>query len=117
MQPSRESVKLVANDERTAFTLRQDGETVAITPKMVEKADPFDQQTVTIAYTVNDGGQFDTTAQQHFDYADADEEGRIKLDLAAIKQAHPSATTVTVYVIRMVAPTLVGTVSLADSND
>ncbi len=87
MQPSRESVKLVANDERTAFTLRQDGETVAITPKMVEQADPFDQQTVTIAYTVNDGGQFDTTAQQHFDYADADEEGRIKLDLAAIKQA------------------------------
>lgn len=117
MQPSRESVKLVANDERTAFTLRQDGETVAITPKMVEQADPFDQQTVTIAYTVDDGGQFDTTAQQHFDYADADEEGRIKLDLAAIKQVHPSATTVTVYVIRMVAPTLVGTVSLADSND
>ncbi|WP_252904506.1 hypothetical protein [Secundilactobacillus silagei] len=39
---------------------------------------------------------------------------RIKLDLAAIKQAHPKATTLTVYVARMVASTLVGTISLAN---
>ncbi|WP_203650178.1 C39 family peptidase [Secundilactobacillus yichangensis] len=117
MQPNRESVELIANDERTAFTIRLAGETIAITPNMVNQTEPFDQKATTIAYTIDDGGQFDTTAQQHFDYADVDEEGRIKLNLAEIKQAHPSATTLTVYVARMVAPTLVGTIALTDQND
>lgn len=117
MQPTRETVDLVANDDRTAFTLQLADETIAITPAMVNQTEPFDQETTTVAYTVDDGGQFDTTAQQHFDYAQVDEAGRIKLDITAIKQAHPSATTVTVYVIRMVAPTLVGSISLADQND
>ncbi|GAX05304.1 hypothetical protein IWT25_00608 [Secundilactobacillus pentosiphilus] len=117
MQPSRETVSLIANDERTAFTVQLADETIAMTPDMIKQTDTFDQRTATIAYTLDDGGQFETTAQKHFDYADVDEEGRIKLDLAEIKQVHPDATTLTVYVIRMVAPTLVGTISLTDHND
>ncbi|MFC6253949.1 C39 family peptidase [Secundilactobacillus hailunensis] len=116
MQPSRESADLVANDDQTAFTLQKDGETISITAEMLNQTEPFDENATTIAYTLNDGGQFDTTAQQHFDYATVDDEGRIKLDLATIKQAHPKATTLTVYVVRMVDSTLVGTISLANKN-
>lgn len=116
MQPNRESAELTANDEQTAFTLRVAGETISLTPQMIHQTDPVDSKATTIAYTLDDGGQFETTAQQHFDYADVDDEGRIKLNLADIKQAHPNASTLTVYVVRMVAPTLVATIPLTDQD-
>lgn len=116
MQPNRVNVALVANQDQTAFEIQLRDQIVAITPEMVQKTDPLGAHTTTIAYTLDDGGQTETTAQQHFDYADVDDDGRILLNVAEIQKAHPNASTITVYVIRLAAPTLVGTISLASNR-
>lgn len=116
MQPQRVAVALMPNSDRTAFQIRLRDQTIAITPEMVHQNDPFGAHTATIAYTLNDGPQTETLAQQHFDYADVDEEGRIKLNVADIQQAHPDATELTVYVARLAAPTLVATIQLVSHD-
>ncbi|KRK97401.1 hypothetical protein FD04_GL001421 [Secundilactobacillus odoratitofui DSM 19909 = JCM 15043] len=116
MQPNRVNVKLIANEAHDAFQINLNEQVIAITPEMIVKKDSYDASTTTVAYTLDDGGQTETTAQQHFAYAKTDDEGRILLDVNALKQAHPEASTVTVYVIRLAAPTLVGTISLGTQN-
>ncbi|MTV81781.1 hypothetical protein GM612_03810 [Lactobacillus sp. CRM56-3] len=112
MQPHRVAVELIPNDTHTAFQIRMRDRNYAVTPDMIHQDDPFGAHTTTIAYTLDEGKTTETTAQQHFDYADVDDQGRIKLDVEQIQKAHPNATMITVYVARLAASTLVGKISL-----
>lgn len=117
MQPVRVSVSLLANEDETAYQISRREQDIKITPDMVNDKEPFSDEATTVAYTLDDGGQTDTTAQQHFDYATVDETGRILIDTPKIRAEHPTATTITVYIVRLSSPTLVGTIPLGMDHD
>ncbi|WP_082615613.1 C39 family peptidase [Secundilactobacillus paracollinoides] len=112
MQPSRITVTLLPDDDLQHYTVCENDNLRPLTPTQYEKTSHFDEETMTVAYCFNDDGNKASLANQHIYYADVDDQGRIILDVKALKLKHPAATELTVYVARLAAPTLTATINL-----
>lgn len=116
-QPSRVTVDLVPDGTHQYFSVNLHEQRLPITKEMITQSKPFTLASTTVAVTTDGGDPVATTAQQHFEYADVDDEGRLAIDVDAIKAANPAATEITVYIARLAQPTLVGTIPLVTSHD
>ncbi|WP_202813027.1 C39 family peptidase [Secundilactobacillus kimchicus] len=112
MQPVRFAVDVTLASDQQHLEIRQGGAALTMAPQPTTQPEAYAKSTTTVLATFDDATPAATTAALPMTYLTIDESGRVAFDLSEIKERHPLATSMTLYVIRMSQPTLTGTLAL-----